>query len=494
MFQLDSVSPHYARIYGDAFDLFRARRALSALSGMTNIDCEGCISGRSSSAQRERVRNYIISRLQKIGLKPEVKKYTHHQYSHTSFLEESTLEDVAIDTPEMDYNFMDLETPFSTSSDLSENQRLKDLELESEVYNVVVEIEGSSRKDEIIELNAHYDTAGEKVPGADDNGSGVVTLLEIAHIYAQSKPQRTIRLVFSDLEESGNIGTGKHVGEIVAKKEKLIGTIVVDTIGYAPIGKHIDVKPSFVVEVGTKGMHSNRRAYQRARSLIEVLAYQFYKYKDRYTSLSIQTEKALPNTADHGQYWGSGVPSLLVSAPFVGKSINPGYHSERDVMPQFNWGYFEGVVKVIVETTALLAHPTEKKEGDVEVIDYYNQVLDESVRYDKSRIPRPRAQPMYYKLNEMGFPIIHGESKDGGKSPKTSLEPANHKKHNPLSTIFDAASFAAKGKKNKSQRKDTDQNKNVFTGEDIGGKGAQKKGAREWISAKARKACNDLGF
>jgi hypothetical protein len=52
-----------------------------------------------------------------------------------------------------------------------------------EVANIEVERRGTSRPDQIIVIGAHYDSAG-NAPGANDNGSGVAALLELARAYA----------------------------------------------------------------------------------------------------------------------------------------------------------------------------------------------------------------------------------------------------------------------------------------------------------------------
>src|SRR5262245_22873412 len=50
-----------------------------------------------------------------------------------------------------------------------------------EVANLIVEIPGTKRRDEIVVLGAHYDTV-ETTPGADDNASAVAVLLEVARL------------------------------------------------------------------------------------------------------------------------------------------------------------------------------------------------------------------------------------------------------------------------------------------------------------------------
>jgi hypothetical protein len=62
------------------------------------------------------------------------------------------------------------------------------------VRNLIAEIHGGERSNEIIIIAAHYDTVYD-CPGADDNTSGVSALLELARILKTSHPSRTLRFV-----------------------------------------------------------------------------------------------------------------------------------------------------------------------------------------------------------------------------------------------------------------------------------------------------------
>jgi acetylornithine deacetylase/succinyl-diaminopimelate desuccinylase-like protein len=67
--------------------------------------------------------------------------------------------------------------------------------------NVVAEIPGRTRKDEIVVVGAHYDTHKDS-PGANDNGSALAGLLELARHFAHQEAARTLRFVAFTNEES----------------------------------------------------------------------------------------------------------------------------------------------------------------------------------------------------------------------------------------------------------------------------------------------------
>jgi hypothetical protein len=67
--------------------------------------------------------------------------------------------------------------------------------------NIVAEIAGSDRQGEIVVVGAHYDTH-KNSPGADDNGSAVAALLELARYFAPRQTSRTLRFVAFANEET----------------------------------------------------------------------------------------------------------------------------------------------------------------------------------------------------------------------------------------------------------------------------------------------------
>lgn len=78
------------------------------------------------------------------------------------------------------------------------------------VYNVIAEIKGTERPDEIVIICGHFDSwNGPGSQGASDNGTGTTATLEAARILAASKvkPKRTIRFILWTGEEQGLLGS-----------------------------------------------------------------------------------------------------------------------------------------------------------------------------------------------------------------------------------------------------------------------------------------------
>jgi hypothetical protein len=119
---------------------------------------------------------------------------------------------------------------------------------EAEVKNVVGVLEGSGElKDETIIIGAHYDHVGRGGPGsgaidpnnheihngADDNGSGTVTLLEVARELAASgqKPRRRIVFIAFTGEERGLIGSSHYTRSPLYKLDDTVAMLYMEMVG-----------------------------------------------------------------------------------------------------------------------------------------------------------------------------------------------------------------------------------------------------------------------
>ncbi len=98
-----------------------------------------------------------------------------------------------------------------------------------ESANILLDIPGTERPDELVIISAHYDSW---YRGADDNASGIAVLLEAARVLAQvPPPARTIRLVAFDREEEGLLGSRRYVARHLDDRITLV--INLDTVGYS---------------------------------------------------------------------------------------------------------------------------------------------------------------------------------------------------------------------------------------------------------------------
>src|SRR5262245_31045433 len=104
------------------------------------------------------------------------------------------------------------------------------------VANLIAEIPGRNRADQIVVLGAHYDTVA-TTPGADDNASAVAVLIEVARLLRDCRPKRTIRFATFACEEPPHYFTHEMGSQVYARQcrasgERIIGMLCLEMVGY----------------------------------------------------------------------------------------------------------------------------------------------------------------------------------------------------------------------------------------------------------------------
>ena len=108
---------------------------------------------------------------------------------------------------------------------------------EAQSYNVIGELKGSEKAEEIIVIGGHLDS-WELGEGAHDDGAGVMQSLEVLRIFQnlKLKPKRTIRFVAFANEENGSRGAKQLLVLAKERNEKIIAAIESDEGGFTPRG------------------------------------------------------------------------------------------------------------------------------------------------------------------------------------------------------------------------------------------------------------------
>ncbi|MCI0708512.1 MAG: M28 family peptidase [Ignavibacteriae bacterium] len=127
-----------------------------------------------------------------------------------------------------------VETDATVTIDLKIDREIKQSE------NVAGLLEGSDPKlkDEYVIFTAHYDhvgigSDGQVYNGADDDGSGTSTILELAEAFAVNpvKPKRSLVFMTVAGEEKGLLGSSYYVSNPIFPLEKTVTNLNIDMIG-----------------------------------------------------------------------------------------------------------------------------------------------------------------------------------------------------------------------------------------------------------------------
>lgn len=216
--------------------------------------------------------------------------------------------------------------------------------------NLYGEIRGTKFPAKIIDVTAHYDTFADS-PGADDNSSGVAGVLEIAKILnSGSRPSKTVRFVFFDLEELGLIGSRAYIKTIQeGKMARPDLCLNLEMIGYftdAPNSQKSPARIPVLFEPPTVGNTivtvGNFDSYRHGRKLDGV----FTTYVRGLPIFSVSRWGGLIGNAsrsDHYSYWEADIPALMLtdSANFR----NPNYHQKSDLLDTIDFRRMRLVVQ-----------------------------------------------------------------------------------------------------------------------------------------------------
>ena len=122
-----------------------------------------------------------------------------------------------------------------------------------ESFNVLGEIRGSEKPEEVIVIGGHLDS-WDKGQGAHDDGAGCVHAIEAIRLLKELglRPKRTIRAVMFMNEENG-LGGGRAYAEVKRPGERHIAGIESDNGGFAPRGFGIGGAPAVYDRLGKFG-------------------------------------------------------------------------------------------------------------------------------------------------------------------------------------------------------------------------------------------------
>jgi len=221
-----------------------------------------------------------------------------------------------------------------------------------ETSNVLGMIRGTEKPDEFIIISAHYDHMGKDkfkklvYPGANDDASGVVSLMEIARIMSQEKPPKK-SVIFAALsgEESGLLGSKKLSQDLIAKGIAKKAEVLNLEMLAAEKGETLDIWDQDKQEV--KHIVDN----------IEKAAKQFG------VKTNLIHDKSGP-PADSREFNEHGVPAVTAiwdSRLDKIMQMHPTLHSENDTPENANMDKLHQSTKVLAAASYLLANEETAK-------------------------------------------------------------------------------------------------------------------------------------
>ena len=209
--------------------------------------------------------------------------------------------------------------------------------------NLVVRVPGTGRIDGLFIVSGHYDAIAHRTPGwqddwqhmpapgADDNGTGVATIMELARIIEPNTLPFDVLFVLFSAEELGRLGSEDFVANYdLYIGEDIIADITVDMIGYN--GK------------GERGcaLFSDYESGWLADWLEEISISEF-------PGFDFEIFKPSLGNSDHASFWDAGYNAVCFVEPGdeFGITYYPYYHTVQDTMGWIDFSQVKMVAQTI---------------------------------------------------------------------------------------------------------------------------------------------------
>jgi len=235
-----------------------------------------------------------------------------------------------------------------------------------EVPNVLGLLEGSDKKDEIVVVSGHYDhdgilPDGTFFPGADDNGSGTVAVIELANAFSKAKkegkgPRRSILFIGLAAEEKGLLGSDYYVEHPIFPLANTVACINIDMIGRID-NKHLNGDPNYIHVIGVNKLSTE------LQPIVE-LANKDINLKLDYDYNDPNEPMRLYYRSDHYNFAKYGIPSL-----FFFSGLHPHYHTPEDTVDKINFPIMVKREKLIFNTIWDIANRVNKPKVDLSLED-----------------------------------------------------------------------------------------------------------------------------
>ena len=208
-------------------------------------------------------------------------------------------------------------------------------------YNVEATVRGTGGEKHLW-VSAHLDSTYN--PGANDNASGLVSILSVAEAIKRIRPEYTVHFVAYDLEEIGAVGSARYVesvvGDIIEQEGEgaIIGNLNTDMVGYDEGGSE--------AVMGT---------CNQAGSIDDALV-----HASEVIGSPIDLNDVCLRRSDHQNFWDAGFPAVVLTDGSLYDGY-PWYHEPGDTVDKLDISYLRSMIRLTAAATAMLAAPEDQR-------------------------------------------------------------------------------------------------------------------------------------
>lgn len=230
--------------------------------------------------------------------------------------------------------------------------------------DVVGILPGTDLKDEYLVVSAHYDHLGMRngaiYYGADDDGSGTVSILQMAEAFAKAKadgkgPRRSILFLANSGEEEGLWGSDYFTSHPTVPLNKVTADLNIDMIGRTDSSRKIGDSLNYVYVVGDDKLSTDLRKISEGVNKKNVKMELDYKFNDPNDRNRIYFR------SDHYNFAKHGVPIIFYYDGMLGAD----YHKPTDTPDKINYNLMAKRAQLVFYTAWEMANRNDMLKRDL---------------------------------------------------------------------------------------------------------------------------------
>ena len=228
---------------------------------------------------------------------------------------------------------------------------------EIDTENVIAIIEGSEKPEEYLVISSHLDHIGthegEINNGADDDGSGTVTLLEIAEAFQKSVadgngPKRSIIFLHVTGEEKGLLGSEYYTNNPLYPLVNTVANLNIDMVGRTD-PKRVNDNPNYIYLIGSDRLSTELHEISEEVNKATVNIDLDYTYNAR------DDPNRFYSRSDHYNFAKNNIPVI-----FYFNGTHDDYHKPTDTVEKIEFDLMETRARLIFATAWELANRVER--------------------------------------------------------------------------------------------------------------------------------------
>lgn len=215
--------------------------------------------------------------------------------------------------------------------------------------NVLAYLEGTDKKEEVLVISSHYDhvgvnSKGEINNGADDDGSGTVSVMEIAEAFAMAAeegftPRRSILFLNVTGEEKGLLGSEYYADNPIFPLENTVNNLNIDMVGRIDYEYQGAEDQDYIYVIGSDMLSSELKIINEYNNITYTDLILDYRYDGE------DDPNRFYYRSDHYNFAKHNIPVI-----FFFNGVHDDYHQPSDTVDKIEFDLMEKRAKLIFHT------------------------------------------------------------------------------------------------------------------------------------------------